>query len=109
MDSNNSSIFTNYTKQICMYFFISLILIILFIISPLHNFYKTSIIARILALASLSYAIYLNNIQTNILRQTNTSNKSPEIQSQINMNIISSYVFTLFLGLLAIFVVKSFI
>ena len=36
------------------------------------------------------------------------SNNSDEIKSQLNMNILCSYIFTLFLGLLVIFLFKSF-
>lgn len=105
----NLSIFTNSTKKICMCSFISIFLIILFVISPLSNFFKTSILMRLITLLILFYTLYLNNIQTNSLREVNLDSKSEQIKSQININIICSYVFTLFLSLLAIFVIKSFI
>lgn len=111
MDSTrpfNLMIFTDETKKVCICSATSIFLIILFIITPLSNFFKTSFVMKILILAILVYTIYLNNIQTNQLRDASSSIKSEKLKSQLNMNIICSYVFTLFIGLLIIFVVKSF-
>jgi len=99
---------TDVTKKVCLCSFVSIILVILFIISPLNSFLMTSIFVKILILIILGYAIYLNNHQTNILSQSKNASKSFEIQSQLGTNIICSYIFTLFLGILFIFVVRSF-
>ena len=107
--SFNSNIFSNTTKNICLCSVTSMVLIILFIISPLSNFFKTSFFMKLIVLIILFYTIYLNISQTNILRNfTNTMN-SEDINSQLNINIICSYIFTIFLGLLIIFVIKSFL
>jgi hypothetical protein len=104
----NVSLFTDETKKICTCSALSIIIILLFVISPLSNFFKTSIFMKIISLILLGYTLYLNNIQTNLLRSVNTSSNSPELNSQINNNIICSYVFSLFIGLLIIFMIKSF-
>lgn len=103
------NIFSNNTKNIFMCSISSIILIILFIISPLSNFFKTSFFMKIIVLLILSYTIYLNIYQTNILRNFSNNVNSEVINSQININIICSYIFTIFLGLLIIFVLKSFL
>jgi len=111
MDSTtpfNLMIFTDETKKVCICSATSIFLIVLFIISPLSNFFKTSLIMKILILIILVYTIYLNNIQTNQLRDASSSINSESLKSQLNMNIMCSYVFTIFIGLLIIFVVKSF-
>jgi hypothetical protein len=111
MDSNqpfNLMIFTDSTKKVCMCSATSIFIIVLFIISPLSNLFKTSLFMKLIALILLIYTIYLNNHQTNLLRNASQSNNSDEIKSQLNMNILCSYVFTLFLGLLIIFLFKSF-
>jgi hypothetical protein len=111
MDSDtpiNLTIFTNETKKICMCSATSIFIIVLFIISPLSNFFKTSMLMKIFALILLVYTLYLNNDQTNLLRKASQNAKSELIKSQLNMNVICSYIFTLFIGLLAIFVIKSF-
>ena len=103
----NLSMFTDDTKKVCICSASSIIIIILFIITPLSNFIKTSIFMRIVSLVILAYTFYLNNKQTNLLRSVTTTT-SNEVKSQLNMNIICSYVFSIFIGLLFIFVSKSF-
>ena len=112
MDSStpfNLIIFTDSTKKICTCSAVSIFLIILFIISPLSNFYMTSMLMKIIILIILAYTIYLNIIQTNYLRTATNVVNSENIMSQLNTNILCSYIFTLFLGLMGIFVIKSFI
>lgn len=111
MDSNtpfNLMIFTDETKKVCICSATSIFLIVLFIISPLSNFFATSLLMKILILVILIYTIYLNNNQTNQLRIASSVIDSERLKSQLNMNIICSYIFTLFIGLLIIYVVKSF-
>lgn len=112
MDSEipfNLMIFTDSTKKICMCSTISIVLIILFIISPLSNFFLTSLLMKIIILIILGYTIYLNIHQTNSLKSATNFVKSENIMKQLNTNIICSYMFTLFLGLLCIFVLKTFL
>jgi len=104
----NLTIFTDETKKVCICSASSIILIILFVISPLSNFIKTSFFMKVISLIILGYTLYLNNKQTNLLRSVNLSSSTQQVTSQISMNIICSYVFSLFIGLLIIFVVKSF-
>ena len=101
--------FTDTTKKVCTCSAVSIFLIVLFIISPLSNFFLTSIFMKIVILILLGYTIYLNSQQTNYLRNASQLKLSNEISSQLNINIICSYVFTLFIGLLIIFVLKSFL
>ena len=112
MDSDspfNLTIFTDSTKKICTCSAISIFLIILFIISPLSTFFITSTIMKIITLIILAYTIHLNIIQTNYLKTATNVVNTDIVMSQLNTNIMCSYIFTLFLGLLGIFVVKSFI
>jgi len=110
MDANNiknAKTTTDYTKQICYYTFFVIILIIIFIISPLKKFVIVSTIIKIGILIILAYTIYLNNIQTNMLKSGINVKNDPELSSQLNSNIMASYVFTVFLAILFIFVLKS--
>ena len=100
--------YSNTTKNICMCTSLSIILILVFIISPLSNFFTTSLLMKIVILLILVYTIYLNNKQTHSLRQASSFINSEKLKSQLNLNIICSYVFTVFIGLLIIFVIKSF-
>lgn len=100
--------FTESTKKVCTCSAMSIFLIVLFILSPLSRFFVTSIFMRIIILLLLAYTIYLNAEQTNYLRNATQMKLTNEISTQLNINIICSYVFTLFIGLLIIFVLKSF-
>jgi hypothetical protein len=100
--------FTDTTKKVCTCSAISIFFIVLFIISPLSNYFMTSSIMKIITLILLSYTIYLNILQTEYLRRASTANVSTEVSNQLTINAICSYIFTLFIGLLIIFVIKSF-
>ena len=105
----NLMIFTDSTKKVCLCSASSIFIIVLFIISPLSNFFKTSFFMKLISLLLLFYTIYLNNIQINSLRNAILNVNAPQIKSQLNMNLLCSYIFTLFIGLLIIFVIKSFL
>lgn len=112
MDSStpfNLMIFTDGTKKVCMCSATSIFIIVLFIISPLSNFLLTSMLMKIITLILLVYTLYLNNEQTSLLRLASNSAQSEVVKSQLNMNILCSYVFSIFIGLLIIFVIKSFL
>jgi len=104
----NLLLFTNETKKVCICSATSIFIIILFIISPLSNFFKTSLFMKIIALLLLVYTIYLNIQQTNLLKMATQLTNSDPLKGQLSTNLICSYIFTLFIGLLAIFVIKSF-
>lgn len=104
----NLLLFTDETRKVCICSASSIFLIVLFIISPLSNFFTASIIMKLLTLIILIYTIYLNNNQTNQLRAASSAISSEKLKSQLNLNIICSYVFTIFIGFLFIFVLKSF-
>ena len=111
MDSDtpfNLMIFTDGTKKVCMCSATSIFIIVLFIISPLSNFFKTSMFMKLVAIILLTYTLYINNQQTNLLRIATQASQREQVKSQLNMNILCSYVFTIFIGLLIIFVIKSF-
>ena len=55
------------------------------------------------------YVIFLNYNQTNLLRAASSVTESETIRAQLDANIMCSYVFTFFIGLLAIFTIKSII
>jgi hypothetical protein len=74
----------------------------------LSKFFKTSLFMKVVSLLLMIYTIYLNNTQIDSLRKAVSNSKSEQIKSQLNMNLLCSYIFTIFIGLLIIFVTKSF-
>ena len=105
--NNSLNQFTDVTKNMCMCSATSIFLILLFILSPLSNMFKTSLFMKIIIIIVLIYTIYLNYKQTMYLKNSDLKTKSQQHASQLNINIICSYIFTIFLGLLIIFVLKS--
>jgi hypothetical protein len=89
-------------------FYYTLISIILLILTPLSNLGVVNIFSKILILIILGYTLLLNMSQLKNLNIQGSNNISPQITSQIKMNIIGSYIFLLFLGLLFYFIIKSF-
>jgi hypothetical protein len=105
----NLTIFTEDTKSICMCTAIAIVIIILFVISPLSNFFKTSLLMKFISISIIVYVLFLNYTQTNLLRTASSLSESEDIRDQLNVNIISSYIFSFFIGLLAIFTLKSIV
>ena len=103
----NLTIFTEDTKSICICTATAIIIIILFVISPLSNFFKTSLIMKTIAMKIMVSILFLNYKQTNLLRAASSVAESESIRTQLDANIMCSYVFTFFIGLLAIFTLKS--
>jgi L-asparagine transporter-like permease len=66
-----------------------------------------SVLTKVLVLVILGYALLLNVSQINTLKLHSSDNY--EITSQVKMNVIGGYIFTLFLALLFIYIVTSFV
>jgi len=107
-DPFNLIVFTETTQKACLCSSISIFIVILFIISPLSHLFKTSFFMKMVALGLLLYTLKLNNQQTDLLKASREIVNNENIHSQLSMNVICSYVFTLFIGLLLLFVIKSF-
>jgi hypothetical protein len=102
IDESDSS-----TKQLVLCSFISMFLIIIFVIGPLNNITILSLIMKIITLILLVYTSYLCNGQITFMKNSINETPSPTIKNQLTANILGEYVFILFLGLLFIFVLKS--
>jgi hypothetical protein len=108
IEANNiNNLITDKTKKICICSVLSMALIILFILSPLSNLFITSIFMKLIAILILAYTIYLNTNQSFTLQNIDKDNKTKEYLSQLNINIICSYIFTIFLTLLLFYTLKS--
>ena len=105
----NLTIFTEDTKNICLCTAAAIFIIILFVVSPLSNFFKTSLIMKAIAMRIMVYILFLNYTQTNLLRAASSVAESEAIRAQLDSNIMCSYMFSFFIGLLAIFTLKSII
>lgn len=109
MESSITNVFTDSTKKICMCTGISIFLIVLFVLSPLSNIFLVSSLMKLIVAAALLYTMYLNSQQTLLLQNAKNTTSSPQLLSQLNINLVCSYTFTVFIGLLVFFTIKSII
>ena len=103
----NLVVFTDSTKNLCTCSALSIFIIVLFVISPLCNFVKLSAFMKLVVLMLLIYTLYLNHEQTKLLREARQIANSEQVNSQLGMNILCSYIFTALIGLLFIYVIRS--
>lgn len=104
----NLMVFTDSTKNLCICSALSIFIIFIFVISPLCNLVKLSAFMKFVALLLLIYTLYFNHMQTRLLREARQIAHSEQVNAQLGMNILCSYIFTTFIGLLFIYVIKSF-
>ena len=107
--NNSSNQKIDLTQKICFCTFITIFIVIIFILSPLSYMFKTSLFMKIVAVILLGYTIYLSIFQTNMLKSSYVSSDNVQITSQLNTNIICSYIFSLFLGILLLFILRNII
>jgi len=89
-------------------FYCTIISILLILLnSTISNTGFVSVLTKVLVLVILGYALLLNVSQINKLKLHSSNNY--EITSQVKMNVIGGYIFTLFLALLFIYIVTSFV
>jgi hypothetical protein len=79
----------------------------LFVLSPLSNIFLVSTLMKLIAATVLVYTAYLNSQQTLLLQNAKNNVTSQQLLSQLNINLVCSYTFTVFIGLLAFFTIKS--
>jgi hypothetical protein len=63
---------------------------------------------KLVVLVLLIYTLYLNHMQTRLLKEARQIAHSEQVNAQLSINILGSYIFTTFIGLLFIYVIKSF-
>jgi|688.fasta_scaffold2126529_1 hypothetical protein len=110
--SNSTSMiieFSKATQNVCMCLGLSVIFIVLFMITPLNTFLLSSIFGKVIILTLLGYTLYYNTQQTNkfvknfdINILNNNSNWDP-----LKTNVLCSYIFSLFLLVLIISVIRK--
>ena len=103
----NLLVFTDSTKNLCTCSALSIFIIVLFVISPLCNFVKLSAFMKLVVLMLLIYTLHLNHEQTKLLREARRIANSEQVNAQLGMNILCSYIFTALIGLLFIYVIRS--
>jgi hypothetical protein len=110
MESLNTSLiivkFSKFTNVIGL----SVILIILFILTPLNTFILSSMFGKIIIIALLGYTLYYNTQKTNKFVNhfnVNIWNEN-ENWNLLQTNVLCGYVFSIFLLTLIISVLRHF-
>lgn len=109
MSSSSSTMiieFAKSTQNVCMCLSITVFLIILFMMTPLNTFLLSSIFGKVIILTLLGYTIYYNTTKTINFSSNFDVSLTSGNWNAIKTNILCSYIFTLFLVLLMLSVIR---
>ena len=95
------------TQNVCMCLGISIFFIILFMMTPLNFFILSSIFGKVVIIALLGYTIYYNINQTNKFSKNFNISLTSGNWDELKTNITCSYVFSLFLLVLLLSVLRK--
>lgn len=94
------------SQHICMSSSISILLILIFIVSPLNKYFMTSLFGKLIILILLGYTLFFNvKLTTKFSKQFNTSVMSGS-WTPIKTNLICSHIFSGFLFVLFLSVLR---
>lgn len=101
------SVYSNNSKNVCICTTVSIILILLFVISPLNKFFIASLFGKFAAILILAYALYQNYTNTENLSKTSNIYLFKGEWSPLKTNILCGYIFSFFILLLFFSIVKN--
>jgi len=107
---SNSSLIVEYaktTQNVCLCMSISAFFIILFMMTPLNSFVLSSIFGKLIILLLLGYTIYYNITKTNKFADNFNVDMMSNSWNPIKTNIACSYIFSGFLLVLILSVIKK--
>jgi len=93
------------TKSVCICTIVSILLILIFIVSPLSNFIIASLFGKLLILAILTFILYKNILITHNFSE-NTGGIFSEGWNDAKTSILCSYGFSIFIVILFFSVVN---
>lgn len=99
--------FAKSTQNVCICSALSIFFIILFMMTPLNTFLLSSIIGKIIILTLLGYTLYYNISKTNKFSNNFNISLSSGNWDTIKTNITCSYIFSFFLLVLILSVVRK--
>ena len=99
--------FAKSTQNVCMCLGISIVLIMLFMMTPLNSFLLSSIFGKVIILTLLGYTLYYNLSQTNKFSNNFNISLTGGNWDVLKTNIVCSYVFSLFLLVLMVSVIRK--
>jgi hypothetical protein len=99
--------FAKSTQNVCMCLGISIFFVILFMMTPLNSFLLSSIFGKVIILTLLGYTLYYNISQTNKFSNNFNISLTSGNWDVLKTNIVCSYVFSLFLLVLMVSVIRK--
>jgi hypothetical protein len=94
------------TKNVCICTVIAIFFIIIFVLTPLKNILLASILSKTIILFILGYAVFINYTNTHKISKDTNIFSGP--LDNIKTNIICSHVFSLFILLLIVTILRQF-
>ena len=99
--------FTKSTQNVCMCVGLSMLFIILFMMTPLNSFLLSSIFGKVIILTLLGYTLYYNVSQTNKFSNNFNISLIDGNWDTLKTNVVCSYIFSVFLLVLMISVIRK--
>jgi hypothetical protein len=106
-NSNNVDEYIKSSESICMYSTLSMVLILLFIVSPINKFFLTSLFGKTIILSLLGYTLYYNTTLTNKFSNQLNIYLLDGTWNPVKTNITCSYLFSFFLFVLFLSVIRT--
>lgn len=110
MTSSSSTMVIEYaksTQNVCMCLSIATIFIILFMMTPLNTFLLSSIFGKVIILTLLGYTLYYNISKTNNFSNNFNISLTSGNWDTLKTNITCSYIFSIFLLVLILSVIRT--
>lgn len=98
--------FAKTTQNVAICVGISILMIIIFMMTPLNSFLLSSIFGKAVVLALLTYTIYYNTSKTNDFSNRFNISLFSGSWDVLKTNILCSYVFSFFLLVLVLSVIR---
>lgn len=99
--------FAKTTQNVCMCTGLSIFFIVLFTMTPLNTFLLSSIIGKIIILILLAYTLYYSITKTNQFSNNFNVSLSSGNWHPIKTNIMCSHIFSFFLLVLMLSVIRN--
>ena len=112
MTSHSSTMIIEYaksTQNVCLCLSVTIFFIILFMMTPLNTFLLSSIFGKVIILTLLGYTLYYNVYSTNKFANTFNRSLTSDSWNTIKTNIVCSYIFSLFLLVLLISLIRKMV
>ena len=102
------SVYSNGTKNICICTIVSILLILIFIVSPLNKYIVISVFGKFIILIILIFTLYKNmSITFNFSK--NNGGFFKRDWNDVKTNILCSHIFSIFIGILIFSVLNRLI